>query len=1205
MAFFVQSLNAQLYIAPSATDDRGFAAFLLPTPPVNAKDGYDIDEALTSAVLNGSFFLSAYTPVLDTTDQTNAFVGKLLGLLGTGRYIIWLNDVDDFSVSQNTSTLYIASDGSSVIQGIVFPMITGISLQLQNGMLLTAADNGILLGATDPSGPKIQFTGPEAPDQNKSNAVQGFLQFSGTNRGSISFSLFIDRGTLSSGFNWGFQMLIPLEDNPNQTAMAEYLPFADGENPSSNDLIGFDIVVDPTDVFNLAFDHTGQKGVNIQIQYDSRRTVFDFTGSNQDLTETILNAYYFTTWGQNIQLVPAKAGGNGLAARLVLNSGEQYSANAQESHLAPEGDFMVLVTGATAGNTYPLQCGLQGTEFFNLLSRTSTGPGDSLRFIANQPAYAPVYPLPQSSPLTAPVDPNTPLLDTTYRSSWCTIYNGSNAPSSYLAQPRGAALYGSKMGADASVVGHSKPNFTFNPDESTLFPMLPYAAVVPNAVNPASFSEDQIQDFEKLFVSSIRKKNIEAILIASHDAARTRLRANKGLSAAANNTVTTPSGLIAELSGTEDNPVWQGIDLARNQDAGGNYTKMFFENPDSALVQAFQTSDQFLVIANNDHLGAAVNADVSSTDESKFYNEMFIGDWTMQANTGTQNKYNDYNNIIIVKGRKGVLYDPDDASNCLVANWQKWTNKETFAAPTTLDANGNLTPADQSQLVILSQWLQTYFSDAYAQTDDAYFGNFKAIATDPNWTGILILGMNISKLPANLYGILSGVRYPDDFRAHHFGINITPIKQSDNGPNVSTPNSMFGLIYYNDPDFINQDPPEPIAPDLSQTYDFVLLNLKVLFENTSVKSFQSYAQLTTNNYFGSSVDHMGIGGNSYNTMVFKGSLQFKGSEAIYSLSASTINTFYFDSPIVNKIEVTNANFSTVGTDAGGNLSSIFAINGYWDFRKLSGEVTQDGKPAVVDFDLLSFGSDTNSDEARKGLIFNNLIITMVSPPYVPGQTTALTKTMTFDTSKMTFDQARSTPRINSIYINFALNLQNLVQGTKEVSPTSKDYLTVITDIKVSPVDGTPWVGLSYQLNMGTPGALAGNVGLTSSLLIAWDPTAKVTMSSDGTVAAPPVLAGIKLPGTGGGAKLISLQSVLKLSIGQIRLSYVEDQSSFLLMLTEIAIKFMGLLKIPPNGSSLFYLFGNPKSDGKASGLGWYAMYKKDSASQKKLNLPQT
>jgi hypothetical protein len=124
--------------------------------------------------------------------------------------------------------------------------------------------------------------------------------------------------------------------------------------------------------------------------------------------------------------------------------------------------------------------------------------------------------------------------------------------------------------------------------------------------------------------------------------------------------------------------------------------------------------------------------------------------------------------------------------------------------------------------------------------------------------------------------------------------------------------------------------------------------------------------------------------------------------------------------------------------------------------------------------------------------------------------------------------------------------------------------------------------------MGTPGNLAGTVGLTSGLLTAWSPDSPDAGRYRAKL-------GIQLPGTGGGAKIISLQNVLRLSIGQIWLTYDREKNSFLLMLTEIALKFMGLLKIPPNGSTIFYLFGNPKSEGKASGLGWYALYRQQDA----------
>ncbi|MCP4710475.1 MAG: hypothetical protein GY869_17775 [Planctomycetes bacterium] len=143
---------------------------------------------------------------------------------------------------------------------------------------------------------------------------------------------------------------------------------------------------------------------------------------------------------------------------------------------------------------------------------------------------------------------------------------------------------------------------------------------------------------------------------------------------------------------------------------------------------------------------------------------------------------------------------------------------------------------------------------------------------------------------------------------------------------------------------------------------------------------------------------------------------------------------------------------------------------------------------------------------------------------------------------------------------------------------------MIPDLRLSGVSGGDWYGLRFKLNMGTPGELAGKVNLDSSLLLSWSPDSNEQSGFKAGV-------GISLPGIGSGAKLISLQNVMKLSIGQIRLKYIKDQDSFLLLFTEIALKFLGVLKIPPNGSTLFYLFGNPKSGGKSSGLGWYAMYK--------------
>jgi hypothetical protein len=400
---------------------------------------------------------------------------------------------------------------------------------------------------------------------------------------------------------------------------------------------------------------------------------------------------------------------------------------------------------------------------------------------------------------------------------------------------------------------------------------------------------------------------------------------------------------------------------------------------------------------------------------------------------------------------------------------------------------------------------------------------------------------------------------------------------------------MFGLIYYTDPNFRppeQNQPPQPVAPPAGAVYDFRLLMLKVLFNNTAVQRFQSYAQITLNQLFGMTVDHMGAGGNSYNTIVLSGSYQHNNGQPVYSLSSVTDNTFYFDSNVVNKIEITGALMST--RDAGSAVDnkptiSWFGLNGFIDFKIVqSNTVSGEGEP----FDVFSFGNDDQQDLPGRGLSFTNMGLLMSfqqtdPPPAIPPP-----PTLAFVTDEIRFDTSTSTPRAGSLFLNFALDLRGLVGGTKERPPSKDGYLTVITDARLAGVEGSIWNGLRYQLNMGSPGALAGHVGLTSYLLTAWSPDSKAVGSYR-------ALVGLELPGTGGGAKLISLQNVLKLSIGQLRLTYDKEASSFLLMLTEIALKFLGILKIPPSGSTLFYLFGNPKSQGKPSGLGWYALYKQD------------
>ncbi len=638
--------------------------------------------------------------------------------------------------------------------------------------------------------------------------------------------------------------------------------------------------------------------------------------------------------------------------------------------------------------------------------------------------------------------------------------------------------------------------------------------------------------------------------------------------------VTTPDGVIITIDASGNGARWKKITLGQKEVFGESKPDLIaFHNPKDNLQQAFSTADMFLVVANAVHLGANQPSNVGA--DPSYDAQINMENWILNANVGA-NVYGDYSNVLIFKSQRGALYDPDPQKS-LVANPNKWTQKVDFAAPTTKD---NPTEPDTNQLVVLANWLQQYFQEAAEQKDNPFFEKFNALAIDPNWQGFLMLRMDIQQLPSELAGIRAGVKDESAFYAHHFGIEINQIQKNEE-VNIKDDSSMFGLIYYQDPDFekpAKNEPVQPVPPDNVDDYDFRLLTLKVLFANSTIKDFESYAQVRLNKLFGMHPVRMSTNGNAFNTLVLRGSYHNVNGKPIYGLSTETDYSFFFDNNLFNKIEITGAQLLTRNIKDQ-DISCWFALRGYLDFRILTRQLDN----ALVD--LIGFGGAANltagEDGApRQGLHFSGLGLTMNFNTAAPQD-----KTFLFNVKEIRFDLARSTSRKGSLYTDFAMELRGMLNGSKDAPPAGQGYLNVTTDVGTAGVGASEWYGLRYQLNLGTPGELAGKINLDAELLFAWSPDSV----GEGSYKA---MIGIELPG-GGGTSLFDLQNVLKLSIGQVRLLYADqgDRKGFLLMLTEIALKFLGLLKIPPSGSTNFYLFGNPEAAGEPSGLGWYAIYR--------------
>ena len=1168
---FIQQYNSKLFLPDNEELNSGFLAFILPEAKETPEKPITLSDGMTNASLMGSFVFCTKAPDISSYEKANAFVDLIFDTIinpnTANRGIIWLTLPTDIS-TQNASMMGINNNGSETNTGLKTNIASGLEFDVASGMQLALDGTSTVLNLGSISvDRRIYFSGASAPKM--TIATVGTMDFAGNNMCSILFSSAIERSSLYNDLKWGFQYQFLQET----TIISEWLPIASGSLPSATTEIKFNISINPSDPFN-AFS----KGNTIAEQYASRRTYFDFVGTDTNENPVELVSFYQTVYGQTLNLTPETTTVNKkLPARLVFSPGELTGNTLNDFHLSPEGDFLIKDKTQTNGDSVNMICGLQGTEFFTIKTANSNGEGDSIRFLSLQPAYSDKFPFQPTSPVAAPPVLDAVVMNDTYTTSWATIVKGTTQNVKYVAQPKGAALFGtdSLQGNTSSLYGHTTPGFGFDSAKEVVFPMAPYAGITIGG-GATSFTAPQIEAFESQILSGLRRNKV------AQGSVTTSLKSIDSKNNTNTISTSTPSGLIAELSGSAENYTWDKVILGQNT-IYNNLLQMSFSKPNDNLLQALQTSDLFLVAANKDNLDG-------------FNKYMKIEDWGIEANVGSETSiaYNDYSNIMIIKGRKGILYQPASGTpntagfieaSGLVMNSDQWTNADIFSCPQGANKNTD-------ELIILSQWIQNYFKEASEQDpNNPYFKKFNAIALDENWTGTLFLRTDIKDLPNNLTGIMAGVRYPQNFKAHHFAIEISPVSTGSNGPTLgNNPSSMFGLIYYEDKYFVNQTPVIPVTPTNSNPYDFCLLTLKVLFENTTVQKFESYAQLTMNQIYGSRVTGLGANATSaLNTVVLNGSLQITNDQAVYAMGSSTDSTFYLDNNILKKVEITNILLTTLDDGVqSGEIRTAFGMSGFLDYNILHETITSNNGEETQFFDVFSFGNLKEKDDNHQGLYYSNLGIDMSFSKEAMKQTETanlqVQSLYNFNTSEITFDIAKSTPRPKSLFLSMALDMQSLVIGTPDEDLSKMGYLQVLSNMRLGSVVGDDWYGLKFQMNMGTPGELAGKVGLTSYFIAAWSPK---SVFSDTSYKAQ---LGIMLPGTGGGAKLISLQSVMTLSIGQIKLVYNKDQEAFLLMLTEIALKFLGMLKVPPSGSTLFYLFGNPKSDGKSSGLGWYAQY---------------
>lgn len=1177
-SYFKKALaeNDFVFIASTASPAFGEVALVL-------KQGFSGEEmtladALKNAHNSGTFVFAREKLPLEDAAKVETFKNEILKILTERKWqraIIWLKS--PVITSNNVAALGFNNSDIAVAANFDMSVSADCLIRIPKGNAISVSTDGADAFVFTKAGiPAIQFVGSRALQSLPVSVAR--LSMTGSNRGAFVFNASLKKLSLIDKGRPGFQVLF--SPGGQDKVVNEYFPFMEKTDDQGD--WDFSFEVDPVDLFNEA-----SQGTYVE-QYRSRRTHFDFISTGEPL---LIASFYRTIFNEKLNLEPVLddgTGSKGLTGRFLFTRSK--IDNKDDFIISPEGDFILHADEAPEYKPLQLMCALSGTEYISFLPYTVSYPGDRLTLVGNQPAYINVFPLPEASPTGPPLEPDKDLLDTTFVTSYAYVQRANTTENThYVSQPTGMEMFGYDRvihkNTTENPLGFIELGMALPSSGKALFPMFPYAGVIPGDGKKYASAGQMLQVEWGILFPKRRREIASQEPPVSLTAARSLFNARDDLPKSS----ATPSGQVALYEDRDGNDIIKEMILGQSF-ANGEARNLSFSEPGNELIEAMMTKDLFLVIANPKYTGVLNSTGVPVVGPS-FNNFIQIEDWGFHVNLGS-NAYADYSNIIIIKGIQGVLYDENiPAGDRLTSSPDKWTQAGKFAAPSTR-SNGIDSEPDPSQLSALTRWMNEFFANAFRQKEDPYFRDLVEKAASPTWTGILFLETDVilDKIPDSLIPLLGGLEDPGRFRAHHIGINLSQVEKGADGPQMKELSSFFGLIHYTDRQYrpSANGRIQPVVAQTSADYDFRVLTLKVLFKNSSINAFESFSQLVINRLFKMEVSGMSRNGNALNALILKGLYQKRNNLAYYSLDTIEKYAFYFDNNIFNKIEITSAALLLKKKLDNNGSESVFNMKGFLDFAILGYQ----GEDTRIAMDILSFGSgpdDPPGEANDKGLQFSNLGINMTFVPENPA-----TKPVYLEISDgLDFDVTASTVRDNSLYNDFALNVYSWLDSADGYQPEDYGYFGIVTDLNINKITqgkDKHWYGIGYKLDLGSPGELAGEVALDSYLLLAWSSESRADDRYE-------LFIGLKLPGLGGTTKIIDLQNVLKLSIGQSKLLYVpvkegEPPSSYMLLLTDIALKFLGFLKIPPNGFTNFYLFGNKEAVGEASSLGWYAHYKK-------------
>lgn len=1237
---FLPSAVKDLYILPGTT---GWVAYILPQDYAQAPASISLEESLNK--YPGSYLFSATCPDIERPDFITKFRTYLNKHYTTAkqfskRCFFWLNPENEsdnsllgqalifekFNYWGTSENLHYASRSQhldinanifmalppfcsiTVVENqlLIARMPTSVFSTAQYGLFLNnlKKNESIRIGKIDTRG--------------VSKEVPVSIPLTGANRGCLKFDLSFPFSFKKPAYfecENDYYPYIKSGDQQNEYTILDtgLKYFYTDQTKKEKELI-YDLFQQDTPAkFKASIDFT-----DIFNTRNPRRSYFAFTGKNETKAQedTILPTAFISNYGRQITGKPittldADNNPSAYSALLVFSQGIE-SPTAQKRYCwTLQGDFELnTIQGVPGSNRQEmLLCGISGTETISFIKAAENNPGDRISFYPGQPAYAPGFGTKKDKTL---VSTNQALLTDRYTTAWGTIRKATateGTPNNYYSQPSNAPLFepGKQSGSLDYAAVPSADLSILDPQKKESFPLAPSARPLQRnrpSGKTQGYTPADLQNFEIEVLNPARKQAISTYQKAYKKPVKKLRKASskalKSISAECpiEQLTTTPQGFLVNL--TQDKTAWKCLTLANNEPKGAEQYQvpLRFKNIDTqnsltGLQSAFQTNEQFLVISNPaqpDH------PEVLQYYIDNFQNQISIADWPFILDIAHQNKSSNteaaFSNIMIFKFCNRSIEER-------IKDPSLWTDAQVF----------NQT----KQIPALIQWIENYIATARktiqsnntikdgTSPQDKGFRQFIDIIENPAWQGILCLQvtLNPENLPREIKAIMAGIS-PGGFAAHHLGFEANQIKTNDSQQlDVQFKSSLFGMISYFNPVYLayqNGTLPRPaIYPESRGDYDFQVLDLQILFANSLIADFHASIQLNLNTVFDemvvdeSATENTGI---YCNSIIMQGQYDKKNGNISYTFAVRQANTLSLASTAIDTVNITAIELSTVdetvpkekqdANAADTLMTTRFKLSGFLKFK------------TIGDFDLFSY----------EQLAFSNLVLDMQFnlQDIDPADQTPR-KTFSFKPAAINFNKSNSISRPGSLAQHFPIELQNLMYHSPDtdseagqdskVNPESLGYMRVEAPLPTAPVDNY-WYALRFRLNLGTVGALAAKVGFEASLILAWCPGKSNNQTH----------MYVKMPFSGGGSGgSFSIEGVLKFAIGSVLFFNDPVKKEYAMIFTEVGVSLLGK-KLPPNGSTVLYLFGNPDSPAAdasgSSNLAWFGAYKQNKKKEKGL-----